>query len=244
MMIDMSAIRSDITGRTICFGHQSVGFNIIAGICDLMAKDDSLDLPIRETSDLENQPGPVLAHFRNGVNRDWQSKIDAFQAAIRKGLGRVPDMALFKFCYVDITADTDVREVWAAYQRTMQQLEGEFPATIFLHVTVPLQTAGAGWKQWLQKFWGQTKVGVPADNIRRNELNALFREQYGRSGRLFDLARVEATRPDGRRELFVARGTRYEALAREFTDDGGHLNEPGRMAVAANFLKTLANAGG
>ncbi|MDY6903892.1 MAG: hypothetical protein SWH61_04325 [Thermodesulfobacteriota bacterium] len=236
----------NISGRTkslsqtkIYFGHQSVGFNIVDGLKDILQEDEKLSLNIRETSNPEDFSKPVFAHSRNGENRDWQSKIDDFQDKMEGGLGNVADIAFFKFCYVDVTEKTDVAKLFASYTQAMEKLEKKFPDTTFLYATVPLQTANTSWKTWIKKIIGKNHIWEYADNIRRNEFNSLIRQTYSDSGRLFDIARAESSFPDGNRELFKKDGNRYEALVPAFTYDGGHLNEQGRKVVAAHLLSLL-----
>ncbi|QDU24186.1 hypothetical protein [Urbifossiella limnaea] len=53
-------------------------------------------------------------------------------------------MALFKLCYVDVGADTDVAGLFAAYRSVLAGLVVEFPGVRFGHVTVPLRARGSG----------------------------------------------------------------------------------------------------
>jgi lysophospholipase L1-like esterase len=58
------------------------------------------------------------------------------------------------------------------------------------------------------------------------------------------MAAVESTYPDGRPCTFRVAGRTYESLVPEYTTDGGHLNERGRRAVAAQLLVFLAGLTG
>ena len=68
-----------------------------------------------------------------------------------------------------------------------------------------------------------------------------LREAYGSINRLFDLATIESTRPDGTRSGFEKDGKTYYSLVPEYTYVSGHLNEAGRRVVAKRLLLFLAN---
>jgi lysophospholipase L1-like esterase len=76
-------------------------------------------------------------------------------------------------------------------------------------------------------------------NIARHAFNERLRQSWTISP-LFDLARAEATAPDGSRDTFTYRSSESENLVGSYTDDGGHLNGAGQRAVAKAFLQTLA----
>ena len=80
-----------------------------------------------------------------------------------------------------------------------------------------------------------------ANNVRRNRFNDLLRAEYAGEP-LFDVARAESTRADGRRAGFTHDGTFVDAMRRELTSDGGHLNDEGRRVVAQEFARSLAAA--
>ncbi|MCF8026201.1 MAG: hypothetical protein K9J79_11725 [Desulfobacteraceae bacterium] len=229
-----------LSRKNIYFGHQSVGFNIMDGVTDIMADNDEIDFTIKETSELSDFDEPVFAHSRNGENRDWQSKIDGFRDKINDGLGDNADMAFFKLCYVDITGETDVQKLFESYRQTMDQLQKAFPETVFIHATAPLKTTKTSWKTWIKKLIGKDHIWEYADNIKRNEFNDLMRQEYESTGRLFDIAKIESTYMDGSQETFEKDGNKYAALVPSYTYDGGHLNELGRKIVAAHLLNMMA----
>jgi len=227
-----------LSQKRIYFGHQSVGFNIIDGITDLMTEYSNLNLKIKETYAPDDFNGPLFAHSRVGQNRDWQSKIDDFQKKMKSGIGNKADIAFFKFCYVDITRDTDINQVFESYKKTMNNLQKQFPKTVFLHTTTPLKSVTATWKIHLKRILGKNKEYL--DNINRNKYNKLIRDEYGNSGKLFDIALAESLYQDGSQENFRFKGKEYTALIPSFTYDGGHLNENGRRVAAAYLLTSLA----
>jgi hypothetical protein len=57
---------------------------------------------------------------------------------------------------------------------------------------------------------------------------------------VFDLAAIESTRSDGKRDAFSFQGKEYYSLAKEYTYDCGHLNETGGKMVGTALLEFLA----
>ena len=56
---------------------------------------------------------------------------------------------------------------------------------------------------------------------------------------IFDLAGFESTYPSGKRESIVVNGELYYSLIKDYTDDGGHLNELGQQVIASEFINKL-----
>lgn len=215
---------SQVGEMSIFFGHQSVGGNLLKGL-DEVFHDSTQSLAIVETDRPGASPG-VLAHAFIGENGDPLAKIQHFSDIIRGGAGDVVDVAFMKFCYADITEDTDINAVFATYQRTMSDLERTYDNVRFLHVTVPLTCAEPH----------------PEDNVARETFNTLVRSEYGDTGRVFDLAAIEATAPDGSLVHGEVAGSRYAALYEGYTHDCGHLNEQGRVTAALGLLGVLARS--
>lgn len=217
----------------IYFGHQSVGFNIIDGVQDLLRLRPSIGLRVEEMGAGPLPQGPAFLHGRLGANTQPESKFDDFAARIRGGVGAWASIAFLKLCYADIHAGSDVPRILDRYQTCLNELSREFPSVCFLRVTVPL-TALPPWPKRLAKRLLGRSVREFDDNARRAEFNDSLRSLHRGDGLLFDLAKVEATRPDGAPERG---GT---AMCPEYTDDRGHLNERGRLVVASELLCTLA----
>ena len=115
------------------------------------------------------------------------------------------------------------------------------PRTTFVHVTLPLTTAQSGWKALAKRLVGRAPYGT-IENVRREQYNALMRRAYAGREPLFDLARIESTAPDGSAVTVAWDGTVAPAMAAAYTDDGGHLNEKGRLVAARALLAVLAHA--
>jgi hypothetical protein len=208
----------------VLFGHQSVGWNIMDGVAAQYrarrlsppaVRDWSTALPVRSF---------YFAQAGIGQNGDPLSKITAFSSLVKRGAGARVNVAVMKFCFVDITAGTNVSTVFLRYRSTLAALHRAYPRVVFLHVTAPLTR------------------GDVADNLVRQRFNALMRKEYGATGRLFDLAAIESTTPTGARVTGLVRGQRYYAMYAGYTSDGGHLNAVGSRRAADGFLGVIARA--
>lgn len=202
----------------VFFGHQSVGANVLDGV---------------------EEVGPGRVHFEHrllGTNGDPLSKLAAFELAVAEVAGRV-HLAFFKFCYADFTALTDVDALFAAYQHTLSRLQSAYPRVAFAHVTVPLTVVQGGVTGWVKRHLGLGAWGE-LENVKRHAFNQRLRDAY-RGAPLFDLALVESTRADGTQETWRFAGLAAPKLRADFTDDGGHLNQQGRLVVARALLSFL-----
>ena len=129
-----------LSGKKIYFGHQSVGFNIIDGIKDVMSADNRVKLNIVELNEIGKLYASGFYHSRIGSNVYPISKIDDFSRKMDAGIGDTADIAFLKFCFVDIGFNTDIQKVFAHYQETMVKLQKKYPTTKFIHFTIPLGT--------------------------------------------------------------------------------------------------------
>ena len=228
--------------KKIFFGHQSVGYNIIDGIEDIMDECNYVKLNIVESHEPAEFDRPVFAHSRVGSNVDPISKIESFRNIMDAGVGNKVDMAFFKFCYVDIMQDSDPQKVLDSYSAAIEDLKERYPETKFLHVTVPLRSAPKGarrnLKQSVKLLIG--KPGVLDDNMMRQRYNKLLYDAYYKTEPVFDLALMESVNPDCFR-CYAAKGTEeVPVMIPEYTEDGGHLNPQGRKKIAEQLLIMLA----
>lgn len=230
----------NLAQKKIYFGHQSVGFNIVDGIKDVMKENPQIKLNIVETANESDFKVGLFAHSKVGENKDPKSKIDEFARLMDEELGNNTDIAFFKFCYIDMIAGTDVGTVFSDYKNTMLRLRNAFPKTTFVHVTVPVRIVQTGVRVWIKKVIGRP-IGGYDDNIKRNQFNELLRKEFRGKEPIFDLAKIESISPDGTRSAFSKDGETYYSLVPEYTQDGGHLNEKGRRIVAEQLLILLAN---
>ena len=230
-----------LSQKKIYFGHQSVGFNIMDGVQDLMKEHPAIKLNIVETSDASDFNVGLFAHSRVGKNVDPKSKIDEFVSFMDKGIGKKADAAALKFCYVDVTAKTDVENILADYGKSIAQLKKQYPDMTIIHFTTPLTTSKTTWKTWIKKVMGKKEMWEYDGNIKRNQYNEILIKQYQGKEPILDIAKIESTFPDGTRSTFTKDGNTYYSMVPEYTHDGGHLNELGRIKVAEQLLLLLAN---
>lgn len=230
----------NLSKKKIYFGHQSIGFNIVDGIKDVITNNPQIKLNILESHNPSEFDKPIFAHSRVGENHDPISKNNAFEQFIRKGIGESADFVFFKYCYVDIKSETDVEKLFSEYRDTLAKLKKEYPETTFIHVTVPLVAVQKGPRVWVKKLIGR-EIGGYRDNIKRNQYNDILRNYYQGKDPVFDLGHIESTFHDGTEETFKEDGKVYHALVPKYTSDGRHLNEYGRRIVAEQLLVFLAN---
>jgi hypothetical protein len=230
-----------LSTKRIFFGHKSVGQNIIDGIKALMEQDPGIRLNILETTRPGDFGGPVFAHSPVGQNKDPRSKINEFKKILESGVGKTVDIALFKFCFVDIDRNTDIASLLKEYSDAMASLSRDYPDLRIVTFTVPLTNWPRGIKPLVKRILGMMPP-IKDDNKARNLLNAELRRRFGDS--VFDLAAIEATRPDGSRVTFKDKDGTYDLMHLAYTDDGGHLNELGGQRVAADLLSFLLSLEG
>jgi hypothetical protein len=231
---------SRLTSKRIYFGHQSVGYNIMEGVTELGRLEASRAIRVVETNDPSAMTSAGFAHSANGVNKRPDTKIAGFDTLLEGGLGDKVDIAFFKFCYVDVTRETDVKRLMSDYAGLMSRMKDRYPKTRFVHVTVPLTIVESGPKAWAKQVLGRPLSGA-ADNVSRQMFNDMLRATYGSKEPLFDLANWESSLPNGKLETFKVGGVSYPRLATAYSDGGSHLNEHGRVWVAAHLLKFLAD---
>jgi hypothetical protein len=225
-----------LAGRRIFFGHQSVGGNIIDGVTAVLRDHAEIPLRVEETAEPKRDGGPGLFHARIGMNGTPMSKVDAFDQLMAEGSF---DAASLKFCYVDVSADTDPESLFAEYQRRMDEVRERDPSLVLIHMTMPLTTIEGRWQSLKARLRGRTTYHRNLNAI-RNRYNALLRDAYLGHEPVFDVAEVESTLPDGTRSSFRRDGQDVYVLHPGYTTDGGHLNELGQRRVAEAFLAFLA----
>jgi hypothetical protein len=224
--------------RRIFFGHQSVGYNIVDGVREIAARNSTTPFRIAESRDLPPAPVAGFFHAPVGRNTDPVGKIRDFDQVVRHGTGI--DIAFMKFCFVDFDEKTDVDAVFGEYKAALAKLEKDFPATTFVHLTVPLTSPEKGIRPALKRLLGRSVRG-DLDNLARERFNTLIRREYGNREPLFDLAYFESTSAKGSRASGAVHGEKYYVLRDEYTSDGGHLNEEGRRSIAGQLLIFLAS---
>ena len=227
--------------RRIFFGHQSVGFNILEGVKDIVANNPRIRLRIVRSDAPATVQGPALIHTTIGENRRPDLKNSEFTRIVSAGFGDAGGIALFKYCFLDVDSHTDVRQLFESYRATIDSLHAKYPRLTLVEVTEPLVVAENPVVSRLRLALGKESERML--NVKRADFNRRIIETFGPRGTVFDLARFESTRPDGSREAYtVGRDSAY-ALVPTYTNDGAHLNERGRRVIAEQFLSFLARVG-
>ncbi|MDB5864777.1 MAG: hypothetical protein JWO70_2583 [Betaproteobacteria bacterium] len=235
---DMKRITSDqwatLTHRTIYFGHQSLGANVVDGVRALLQQRPDLKLQISSGKMVAS--AGVLNEFPIGENTDPESKNAAMLDVARGELGPDP-VLLFKYCFIDVDEKTDAAALFRRYQETVAALHARQPRATVVHATMPLTTDSLV-RNWVNKLRGRpTRWDRNAVRARYNEL--LLATYRGKEP-IFDIAAIESTRSDGTREYTSVGGKPVYALAAEWASDEGHLNAQGQRRAAEQLLITLA----
>lgn len=227
-----------LASKKIFFGHMSVGSNILQGMENIIEADDRFrEIKIFELSpDDEAVDAPGIYHAKNGKNGFAKTKCNAFIKFLgEKNRGEKFDIAFFKFCYVDIDRDNDINNLFNYYVQTIDQVKQEFPRLRIVHFTIPLAVHSWGLKRFVKNI-----LFGDIENFKRNQFNEMLKNEFQDKDTIFDLATIESTLPDGTRSSFSYKDNTYFSLARQYTNDGGHLNEIGRFCAAKELLTVLA----
>lgn len=227
-----------LASKRIYFGHQSVGYNIMNGVRDIINEFPQIKLNIIEGKDIKEFIDPVFAHSAVGENKDPYSKIDDFKGIMENGLGNKVDVAFFKFCYVDIDKDTNINKLFAHYSETMDSIKKKYPKIKIVFVSCPIRVRPKGIKTGIKRILG---IAIPdeLDNLKRIEFNDLLISNYLDTKRIFDLAKHEAAKPNGKENTFKTKGKKNMFLVPEYSSDGKHLNSVGRRKIGKDLLLFL-----
>jgi len=240
MTSDPSSALRALATRRVFFGHQSVGGNLLDGVRDWL-RESGISWPIVEPAGAPRDGG-ALIHAAVGHNGQPSTKCRDFRQLLDSGtLGHV-DVAVLKYCYVDVQEAGDVSALVREYRDTLEDLARRHPTTVVVPVTVPLTHAEGGLGVVARELLGRPNPSK-LKNLARQAFNDALRQGWSATP-IFDLAAAESTRPDGTNNTFTYQGRQGQNLVAAYTDDGRHLNATGRRAVAAAFVQTLAAAVG
>lgn len=156
--------------------------------------------------------------FQARGNPGWQAKIDDLvtQTALQEADF---DGFTMKFCYIDALGEDSPD--WPTYREAMLGLERDYPDKTIIWWTIPLTSGG---------------------NAGADRFNNLVRDYARQHGVvLFDIADIETHDPAGVRQTSAAGN---EVLYPDYTDDGGHLNQEGRLRVAKAWWVLVARLNG
>ncbi len=229
---------SVIAGRTVYFGHQSVGSGVVAGV-EVLRQEHSLPLRVVQTREPATVTGPAFVHFLAGQNRDYASKNAALLRLLESRTRAQRPVVLLKYCYVDINSPADPATMFEAYRDTVETIQFEHPDVTVVHATIPLTTVESALKAGARQFFGRPTRREAA--VVRHRYNELVRAEFTGTEPIFDLAKVESTQADGMVAGFTANGAMIETLAPHNTYDGGHLNARCQLAAAEALLDVLSD---
>ena len=220
----------------VLFGHQSVGANIVTGLTELADTQSHTGPRICDAhhtgaDDKQSDSRWRLYHCVVGRNREPLSKLEEFERLTREKFASEIDVALLKFCYVDVTIATATEDLFQTYMTRMTALARALPQIRFAHCTVPLRAVQPVWRATLGRMLGRSDPEVE-HNRAREDFNRRLREAVP-AATLFDLAAIESGGPAG------VTGTQGRALRGDWTNDGGHLNARGRKIAARAFVQFL-----
>ncbi len=219
--------------RRVFFGHQSVGSNILDGI-QLCSPSSTI---VEHAANSSDNGRPGISHALVGRNHDPRSKIDEFGEIVTTTSVKY-DFAMMKLCYVDISKDTDIQNLFQHYKSMVDKLAASAPGVRLVHLTVPLRSIRLGLRSRIRLLAGQPLAPVE-DNIQREAYNSLLRSEYGKEHHFFDLAKHEATRPDGCASSLQYKSEAVRMLYSGYSDDGGHLNTIGKQVIARELMKLI-----
>jgi hypothetical protein len=222
----------------VFFGHQSVGNNILAGLGEIIKENPEAQLNFLNWTDSLHLSQTFFVGGSIGENEKPRSKFDDYVRIVGKLSHANLSIALMKLCFVDVTQQTNVDQIFDEYVSTIESLKQKHPSTTFVHVTVPLTTEADLARRLYRSLRGRA-IDYIVDNRARERYNEKLRRRFV-SEPIFDLAAVESTHPDGNREGGKTPSGTYFSLVKEYASDEGHLNEYGRKIAARELVRTLA----
>ncbi len=208
------------------FTHASVGGNMIEGMLALHSATPGRYQLVTATagtgSSVSAPPAstvPGTIYDANRGNPGWSQKFTIFNTAVRTNGWRMPKvgMVMDKLCFIDQDANP------TNYVTMMSALEADFPATVFVYCTIPLESS------------------ANSANILRAGYNNYVRAHCQNGNHLlFDIADIESHDPAGNAITFTNASKVYQRLYDGYTSDGGHLNTLGEQRVALGWYATAA----
>jgi hypothetical protein len=226
-----------LASRTLFFGHQSVGRELMDGVSAVLAKHPELGIRVKEFTTWDEQDGPGLYHKKVGRNLFPGEKAHAF-VEISGAMDDPGSVAMLKFCYVDVQGEASPDSIFADYQRQVALLRQRSPELTVVHFTLPLHTS-ENLKGYVKNLLLRRDIQRTL-NVSRNKYNSLLRDAYMGREPVFDIAAYESRRPDGSFSFFTVRGERMYDMVEEYTDDGGHLTDQAAYEIGEQLLIFLA----
>lgn len=225
----------------VLFGIQSVGGDIARGIPDAFSAAHVAKPTVtswNKSNAGKSRKKPLVATATIGANGNAVSKLRAFARLANDAPRGSVNVALMAFNYQDVTAETDIDSLFDSYAETMESIEGANPDIIFLYTTTPVTTANSWRAVDRAKVTGLRDVDQPVwqDNIARERLNNLIREQYGPTGRLFDIAALQARINGSKAAAKVHQDQSYFVMNPGLSSNGKRLNNAGSKQLAQSLM--------
>ena len=114
-----------LSHKKIYFGHQSVGYNILEGVQELMKENKNITLNVIETEKPPATGDGFLSHSPIGDNFHPLTKIEDYKKKIIENFGGDLDIALLKFCWVDINAQSNIEGLFNDYKKNHCRTQGQ-----------------------------------------------------------------------------------------------------------------------
>lgn len=227
----------------VLLGFQSIGADISQGIQAAFRGSDLPKPKVLSWSRAKKERGALVATAKIGRNGSPKSKMKAFAALVNEAPRNSIDVAVLMFNYQDITAESNVDDVFQSYTDTMTSLENANPQVDFLYATTPVTTANSWTSMDSVKVTGLTNVTQPLwqDNIARERFNGLMRARYQSTGQLFDIAALEADLGKGKVVAKEHEKQWYHVMNPALSIDGRRLNKTGSVKLATALMVNVAH---
>jgi len=258
----------ELRDRRIYFVHRSVGDDLVKGMEDAMRRRSTIGLRVvgydaarresarehREERRERERGGGNEDEVRTGSGRvppdafaepgfihadagyhHAETKIDEFEELLLSEEGARIDVAILELCYRDFGRSTDTATLLQHYAQAVESIRHARPDLVIVHCTVPLREAERGFRRAVKDAVG---VGGDGANAARGRFNEALRKRF-HGEPMLDLARLESVRPDGSEATVVVQDASWPALAKEYSEDGAHLNARGRLRLGVGMLATL-----
>ncbi len=231
-MPNSEEIIETIKSDKILFAHQSVGQNIIDGI-SILSKQNNWGLNIKKNEEINN--GGIY-HVMIGENEKPYLKISEFKRVVEKNSNNL-DIAIFKFCYVDVDEETNVEKLFNAYVDLVNEIEKKYPQIKLIKTTIPIRVINNSFTAKAKRFLGLNVWGDKAAYNREN-YNNLVRKKYGKDD-LFDIALIESSFKNKSNKVSTPYGYLF-SMDEAISSDGSHLNQVGKLYIANELLNLIS----
>jgi hypothetical protein len=236
--VDPARLRA-IAARRVLLAHASLGQAMAAGVQHFVDTMDGVGVRVmRGVPPSDDRMAAIIA-LDHAAGTDARNQAAAFADAVTATLGSSGGIALFGYTASDVTETTDVDALFAAFRAATRDIEWLSPRVQFVPMTIPLTCSG---EPTITRLVTRS-LGRDVDferNRRRNRFNRLLIDDFAGSNPVFDLARLQSTRPDGTRAFEFDGHELVYSLASEYTNADGGLNDAAQRMLAEQLLVFLA----